>query len=49
MPSLFLGMDPYLEDRRRWPGVHHRLISAVSAMLTAPLRPADAAWAGGAP
>ncbi len=33
MPSPFPGMDPYLEDAAIWPGVHHRLISAVSDQL----------------
>jgi hypothetical protein len=32
-------MDPYLEDRHLWPSVHHRLISAISDMLTAQVTP----------
>ena len=39
MPSPFPGMDPYLEDRHLWPSVHHRLISAISDMLTAQVAP----------
>ena len=39
MPSPFPGMDPYLEDPRRWRDVHHRLISAASDRLTERLRP----------
>lgn len=27
MPSPFPGMDPWLEDSLRWPGVHHALIT----------------------
>ncbi len=26
MPMIFPGMDPYLEDPRIWPGVHHVLV-----------------------
>jgi len=32
-------MDPYLEDRHLWPSVHHRLISAISDMLTMQVAP----------
>jgi hypothetical protein len=32
-------MDPYLENPRRWPGVHHRIISAASDLLTEQLQP----------
>ncbi len=32
-------MDPYLEDPRRWPDVHHRLISVTSDLLMLQLRP----------
>jgi Protein of unknown function (DUF4058) len=39
MSSPFPGMDPYLEDRHLWPSVHHRLISAISDMLTAQVAP----------
>jgi len=34
MPSPFPGMDPYLEGRRIWPGVHARLIVAITDYLT---------------
>ena len=33
MPSLFPGMDPYLEDPTRWGGVHLRMIVAIAAEL----------------
>jgi hypothetical protein len=39
MQSPFPGMDPYLEDRRLWSSVHHRLISVISDMLTALVTP----------
>lgn len=39
MPSPFPGMDPYLEEPGGWPDVHHRLISLISDVLTAQLRP----------
>ena len=39
MPSPFPGMDPYLEDPPRWPGVHLLLIAAFSEMLNQQLRP----------
>jgi len=39
MPSPFPGMDPYLENPTRWPGVHHRLISEIQTALNAQLRP----------
>jgi hypothetical protein len=32
-------MDPYLEDPRLWPDVHHGLISELQAVLNARLRP----------
>jgi hypothetical protein len=32
-------MDPYLEDPRRWPDVHHGLISELQATLNQLLRP----------
>jgi hypothetical protein len=32
-------MDPYLEDRRIWPSVHHRMISAISDALTPQVAP----------
>ncbi len=31
MPSPFPGMDPYLEDQRRWQDVHHALVAALRA------------------
>lgn len=39
MPSPFPGMDPYLEDPRTWPDLHHELISEIRAQLTGQLRP----------
>jgi hypothetical protein len=33
MPSPFPGMDPYLEDPHRWPGVHVLLIAAYAELL----------------
>jgi hypothetical protein len=39
MPSPFPGMDPYLEDPRLWPDVHHRLISVIAEMLLTRIRP----------
>lgn len=39
MPGPFPGMDPYLEDRGLWRGVHHQLIAALSAALNAVLPP----------
>jgi hypothetical protein len=33
MPSPFPGMDPYLEDPTRWPGVHSGLIASARAAL----------------
>ena len=38
MPSLFPGMDPYLEGHL-WPDVHHRLATEISRQLTPRLRP----------
>ncbi len=35
-PSPFPGMDPYLEEPTRWPGVHARLITIIADTL-APL------------
>ncbi len=37
MPTPFPGMDPYLEDPDFWPGVHHRLITAIGDDLAARL------------
>jgi hypothetical protein len=39
MPSPFPGMDPYLESRSLWRGVHHQLITALAAALNAALPP----------
>lgn len=39
MPSPFPGMDPYLEDPRLWPDVHHELLSVVRERLSEALRP----------
>jgi len=39
MPSPFPGMDPYLENPRLWPDVHHNLISGFQGILGAQLRP----------
>jgi hypothetical protein len=39
MPSPFPGMDPYLEEPSGWPGVHHRLITIMSDLLTEQLAP----------
>ncbi|MGC8641678.1 MAG: DUF4058 family protein [Isosphaeraceae bacterium] len=39
MPSPFPGMDPYLEEPRLWPDVHHELISGVRSQLNSVLRP----------
>lgn len=33
MPSVFPGMDPYLEDARRWPLFHQQFITALSDAL----------------
>ena len=35
MPSPFPGMDPYLEEPRRWPDVHQRLIAYITDALQA--------------
>lgn len=39
MPSPFPGMDPYLEKRAVWPGVHQRLITYISETLQPLIRP----------
>jgi hypothetical protein len=39
MPSPFPGMDPYLENPSRWPGVHHWLITSICEHLDRQLRP----------
>jgi hypothetical protein len=39
MPSPFPGMDPYLEDPRRWPGFHASMIAALRATLSPLVRP----------
>jgi Protein of unknown function (DUF4058) len=33
VPSVFPGMDPYLEDAKRWPTFHQQFISALSDAL----------------
>lgn len=38
--SPFPGMDPFLEQPALWPGVHHRLITTLSDMLTERVWPA---------
>ena len=37
MPSPFPGMDPYLESRSLWRGVHHQFITALAEALNAAL------------
>ena len=39
MPSPFPGMDPYLEEPRRWPDVHQRLITYITDALQPMIRP----------
>lgn len=39
MPSPFPGMDPYLQDRRRWKGVHDSLIYRMLEDLQPRLQP----------
>lgn len=39
MPSPFPGMNPWLEDPRLWPDVHHGLISEIQATLNRSLLP----------
>ena len=39
MPSPFPGMDPYLEEPRRWPDVHQRLITYVTDAIQPTIRP----------
>jgi hypothetical protein len=39
MPSPFPGMDPWLEDPRLWPDVHHEIISVMRGELNRGLRP----------
>jgi hypothetical protein len=38
-PSPFPGMDPFLEDSAEWPGLHARLIVALSDQLTEAVAP----------
>lgn len=40
MPSPFPGMDPYLEARALWPGVHNELIVQLRHLLVPQVRPA---------
>ena len=39
MASPFPGMDPYLEDPVRWPGLHQSLITYIRDVLQAAIRP----------
>ncbi len=39
MPSPFPGMDPYLEESRRWPDVHQSLITYIRDALQPAVRP----------
>ncbi|NET85102.1 MAG: DUF4058 family protein [Moorea sp. SIO1F2] len=39
MPSIFPGMDPYLEHPDLWPEVHHWLISLIAEYLIPQVRP----------
>ena len=39
MPSPFPGMDPYLEARSIWPGVHLAMITYIHEALQPQLRP----------
>ena len=39
MDSPFPGIDPYLEESSGWPGVHHRLISVLSDVLSEQVAP----------
>src|SRR3954452_1208810 len=38
--SPFPGMDPYLEEPTRWPGIHTRLIALIADTLAPQLAPA---------
>jgi len=40
MDSPFPGMDPYLEEPRLWPDVHHALITTIRDQIQAQLAPA---------
>ena len=44
MPSPFPGMDPYLEDPHRWPGVHLFLIAVFNMILLNLLRYMHKLW-----
>ena len=46
MPSPFPGMDPWLEDPARWPGVHQALITYLRDAMQPHLRPRYAATIG---
>jgi hypothetical protein len=39
MPSIFPGMDPYLEAPATWPGLHQRLIVSIADSLQPQLQP----------
>jgi len=46
MPSLFPGMDPYLEDPTLWRGVHQSLITYIRDNMQPLLRPKHHAHIG---
>lgn len=46
MPSPFPGMDPWLEDPARWPGVHQALITYLRDEMQPRLRPRYVATIG---
>lgn len=46
MPSPFPGMDPFLEERRVWPDVHHALISYIRETLQPKILPKYVARVG---
>ncbi len=39
MPSPFPGMDPYLEERSVWPGLHQRLITYMAELIQPAVAP----------
>ena len=39
MPSLFPGMNPYLENPELWPEVHHWILTLLAESLIQQLRP----------
>jgi hypothetical protein len=44
MPSPFPGMDPYLEERRRWQHFHNDLAAEIQSALNGSLDPRYVAW-----